>query len=138
MFDLSDAQMHRLQQYDWPGNIRELQNFVERMVITGRPEQALDYLAICGPAEGKEKPLAQPASRAQRIMTDAQMRQMEKANLKAAMERTNWLVYGSRGAAALLGIKPTTLISRLKRFDLYALRPVSLALDEQQNLSDTE
>ena len=138
MFDLSDVQMHRLQQYDWPGNIRELQNFVERMVITGRPEQALAYIAICGPAEGKEKVFVQPSGITQRILTDAQMRQMEKANLKAALERTNWLIYGSRGAAALLGIKPTTLISRLKRFDLYALRPDSLALDEQQNFSDTE
>lgn len=137
-FDLSDEQMHRLQQYDWPGNIRELQNFVERMVITGRPEQALDYLAICGPAEGKEKAFVQPSGIAQRILTDAQMRQMEKANLKAALERTNWLVYGSRGAAALLGIKPTTLISRLKRFDLYALRPASIVLDEQKNFLDRE
>ncbi|WP_291330775.1 sigma 54-interacting transcriptional regulator [Desulfovibrio sp.] len=137
-FDLSGEQMHRLQQYDWPGNIRELQNFVERMVITGRPEQALDYLAICGPAEGKENVFVQSAGITQRILTDAQMRQMEKANLKAALERTNWLVYGNRGAAALLGIKPTTLISRLKRFGLYALRPASIVLDEQESFSDRE
>lgn len=138
VFDLSQEQMRKLQQYGWPGNIRELQNFVERMVITGRPEQALAYLAICGPTGRKENAFAQPAGVAQRILTEAQMRQMEKANLKAALERTNWLIYGSRGAAALLGIKPTTLISRLKRFDLYALRPASIAFEEQQDLPDTE
>ena len=108
------------------------------MVITGRPEQALAYLEICGPTDRKEIALALPAGVAQRILTEAQMRQMEKANLKAALERTNWLIYGSRGAAALLGIKPTTLISRLKRFGLYALRPASLAFEEQKDLPDIE
>lgn len=138
-FDLSDEQMHRLQQYEWPGNIRELQNFVERMVITGRPEQALAYLEICGPTDRKEKHFAQqPAGVAQKILTEAQMRQVEKANLKAALERTNWLIYGNRGAAALLGIKPTTLISRLKRYDLYTLRPSSIAFEDENGFSDTE
>ena len=66
------------------------------------------------------------------------MRHMEKANLKAALERTNWLIYGNRGAAALLGIKPTTLISRLKRFDLYKLRPASISFDEPKDFSGAD
>ncbi|WP_374289939.1 sigma 54-interacting transcriptional regulator [Desulfovibrio desulfuricans] len=138
VFDLSEEQMCRLQQYDWPGNIRELQNFVERMVITGRPEQALAYLSICGPADTKEKLVVQPYGVSHKILTETQMRQMEVDNLKAALERTNWLVYGRRGAAALLGIKPTTLISRLKRFDLYKLRPASVSFEYQQDFFDKE
>ena len=130
--------MLRLRRYSWPGNIRELQNFVERMVITGRPEQALAYLALCGPADLSEKACGEPASGPQKIFTEKQMRHMEKANLKAALERTNWLIYGNRGAAALLGIKPTTLISRLKRFDLYKLRPASISFDEPKDFSGAD
>ena len=137
-FDLSEEQMLRLRRYSWPGNIRELQNFVERLVITGRPEQALAYLALCGPADQAEKACGVPAGGQHKILTEKQMRHMEKANLKAALERTNWLIYGNRGAAALLGIKPTTLISRLKRFDLYKLRPASISFDEPKDFSGAD
>ncbi len=132
VFDVPEAQMNRLRQYDWPGNIRELQNFVERMVITGRPEQALAYLALCEAASPEAEEAAPELCASfgiPKILTEKQMRQLEKDNMKAALERTNWLIYGNRGAAALLGMKPTTLISRLKRFDLYRLRPNSISAD---------
>lgn len=138
VFDLPEEQMRRLRQYGWPGNIRELQNFVERMVITGRPEQALAYLALCGPADRAGNACEQPPASVQKILTENQLRQLEKENLKAALEKTNWLVYGSRGAAALLGMKPTTLISRLKRFDLYKHRPVSISADNPSGLDTAD
>lgn len=130
IFEVPEAQMNKLCQYDWPGNIRELQNFVERMVITGRPEQALAYLALCEtPQPDEPTQETRPSYGLPRILTEQQMRQMEKDNLKIALERTNWLIYGKRGAAALLGMKPTTLISRLKRFDLYKLRADAISSD---------
>lgn len=138
IFDVPEEQMNKLRQYDWPGNIRELQNFVERMVITGRPDQALAYLALYEPPR-QEESVQEPRSSfgIPKILTEKQMRQLEKDNMMAALERTNWLIYGSRGAAALLGMKPTTLISRLKRFDLYRLRPSSISTDWPVDPADT-
>ena len=51
------------------------------------------------------------------------MRELEKANMQAALRQTNWRIYGPRGAAKLLGVNPTTLISRLKKLGIYLPRP---------------
>ncbi len=107
---LRRADVEALRAYGWPGNIRELQNAIERAVITAR-EGVLEF------------PFAPPAAAGARaaeggVLTDAAIRELERANLVAALERCGGVVYGPDGAAALLGMKPTTLASRLQRMGI--------------------
>lgn len=108
---LTLANVQKLQQYDWPGNVRELQHVIERAVIItagGRFQIELPASAKVTPAS--EVPLAGSGE----IRTDAQMRQVEADNIRAALEAAKGKVSGSGGAAELLGMKPTTLASRIK------------------------
>lgn len=119
---LTEGQMARLVAYDWPGNIRELQNIVERMVITAQPDQVLLELGR-GPGGPKEcAPTPAGAALPERVLTEKELRELETANMQAALRQTNWRIYGSRGAARLLGLNPTTLISRLKKLGIYLPR----------------
>ncbi|MEM7350667.1 MAG: sigma 54-interacting transcriptional regulator [Acidobacteriota bacterium] len=114
---LTQANIDQLQGYDWPGNIRELRNVIERAVIVARAGE----LRFDLPTSGATQPTAtQPPSPAlgqpgQAVISDAEMRDQERRNLIAALESTGWKVYGPEGAAALLGIKPSTLASRIKK-----------------------
>jgi len=114
---LTPKKLDQLIAYSWPGNIRELQNIIERIVITANPSEILDGLTTV-PHEG-EHAQSERAPDEPRLMTEADLRELEKQNMLLAMEMTNWKMYGERGAAQLLGIKPTTLISRLKKLGLY-------------------
>ena len=112
---LTQANILSLQNYDWPGNIRELQNVMERAVITSREKNLLFDL----PKEGitkKSKPelLATP----QRVYSEEEFRDLERNNILLALRQTSWKIYGADGAAALLGIKPTTLTSRIKKYEI--------------------
>lgn len=119
---LTEPQMARLVAYDWPGNIRELQNIVERMVITAQADQVLLELGH-GPGGPKEcAPTPASVALPERILTEKELRELETANMQAALRQTNWRIYGHRGAAKLLGLNPTTLISRLKKLGIYLPR----------------
>jgi len=119
---LSEGQRQRLVAYDWPGNIRELQNIVERIVITAQPDQVLLELDR-SPAAVREE-LADPPAMIlpKRVLTEQELRDLEKSNMQEALRQMNWRIYGPRGAAKLLGINPTTLISRLKKLGIYVSR----------------
>lgn len=117
---LTQAHVIDLQKYDWPGNIRELQNVIERAVITSRctnlqfglPKMSEDTR----PLMIKRK---KSASQGQtEIMTEDEMRDFERENIRTALEKANWKVYGHDGAATLLHIKPTTLVSRMQKMGL--------------------
>lgn len=106
-----DAVKRRLTGYPWPGNVRELENVVERALITSN-DGTLD-LARALP----ESPVPNPAPAAPKpgvILTAAELLQLERANIAAALEAAGGKVAGPRGAAALLGMKPSTLSSRIK------------------------
>jgi transcriptional regulator with GAF, ATPase, and Fis domain len=108
---LSIAAIHRLQGYDWPGNVRELQHVLERAAISStRGGLSLDL-----PGKPSQRASSPPSAHpAREILTEAQMRAFEADNLRAAMQRARGKVYGPEGAADILGLKPTTLLSRLK------------------------
>lgn len=113
---LSKGDIEHMQRYSWPGNIRELQNVVERMLITSQGvEQFIDLQDSPALQPGPEE-AAGPAG----ILTDAQLRQLEADNLRAALRSCNGRLFGKDGAAQLLGLKPTTLASRLKRMNIRA------------------
>jgi transcriptional regulator with GAF, ATPase, and Fis domain len=105
-----------LRRYSWPGNIRELQNVIERAVILSRGGPLRLDLALPPdrPDVSPRPPPERDADGPIDVVTDREFRQRERQNLIAALEKAGWKIYGNGGAAALLGMKPTTLISRMK------------------------
>jgi PAS domain S-box-containing protein len=121
--NLRVSDVEKLKQYDWPGNVRELENVIERQVITadgsldfdltGRDQdEALDQ-------HGETPP---PRHSGTQVMTDTEFQALEKENLIQAMTATAGRVSGDDGAAVMLGMKPTTLSSRLKKLGINAAR----------------
>ena len=117
---LTQAHAVTLQGYDWPGNVRELQNVIERAVITSRGDALHFDLTDLVQAPGSFTPSATiPKTRlVMEVIPEAEKPQRERENILAALERSNWKVGGAGGAAELLGIKPTTLHSRIKKMGL--------------------
>ncbi|MCG6114829.1 MAG: sigma 54-interacting transcriptional regulator [Mesorhizobium sp.] len=111
---LRPEDMERLQAYSWPGNIRELQNVLERAVILARDGiLAIDLPSSPGPVQ--RTPVASSSAP---IRSDEQRRRAELDDIEAALRATSGKVSGSGGAAELLGLKPTTLASRIKSFGI--------------------
>jgi formate hydrogenlyase transcriptional activator len=116
---IPDEVMEVLKHYRWPGNIRELQNFIERAVImtTGRvlrPDMA----------ELRTEVSVSPTVQ---TLEDA-----ERAHITATLRETGWVVGGRNGAAAKLGLPRTTLIAMMRRL---RITPDGIQAPESQNLS---
>lgn len=114
---LTEANLMDLKSHDWPGNVRELQNIIERALILaphGRLHFDLPRINAGVPPlhRGRNDDSPRPA---ESILTDAAIRALQRQSMLAALVQCNWKVYGRTGAAALLGIKPTTLIERMRR-----------------------
>jgi transcriptional regulator with GAF, ATPase, and Fis domain len=106
-----------LARYDWPGNVRELQNVIERAVILSDGNRLrLDLVSLDRTAPGSD---VAPAASGD-IVPEREWRQRERANLLAALKRAGGRIHGEGGAAELLGIRPSTLQSRLKAFRISA------------------
>ncbi len=102
--------MDALVRYPWPGNIRELRNMVERaMILSNGSTLVVDVPDSTAPA----------ASRAV-LMTE-----VEQSHIVSVMEKTGWRIRGKGGAAELLGLKPTTLESRMKKLGITRNTPCS-------------
>jgi len=116
---LTQAHIAQFQNHDWPGNVRELQNTIERALILAQngvlwfdlPDSQRTTAA--GPVAPGTEGAAEPA-----ILSDAEFQQRERDNVLAALNKTGWKIHGPGGTAELLGVKPTTLISRLKKMGL--------------------
>lgn len=110
---LTRQQAETLKKHDWPGNIRELKNVIERAVILSQADRVRLDLAMPEAAlAGRVVDIPTPENND--FVTDAEMREIEKANLIAALRHVNWKVWGEGGAAQLLGLKPSTLSYRMK------------------------
>ena len=121
-----------LEQYSWPGNIRELQNVIERGVImtTGTilSRHTTEHLTLheVGPVGGLE--IMEPAST--KSLADA-----ERAHITGILRETNWVVGGAHGAAAVLGLPRTTLIARMQRLGISGVTPRSRSAQPPRRLS---
>lgn len=104
---ISSADMQRLTQYAWPGNARELQNVIERGAILARGGQIRVDLPEPAPSH-------RIANAAAQVVTEDGRRDRDRANIVAALDACGGKIFGHGGAAELLGIKPTTLASRIK------------------------
>jgi hydrogenase-4 transcriptional activator len=116
---LTRAGVETLQCYEWPGNIRELRNVIERAVIFARGG-ALEFDL---PATGSSLDLSSLGPRdvdqvEPEYLTEAEMRRRERQNIFAVLQKASWKIKGVDGAAELLGVKPTTLSSRIEKMGL--------------------
>ena len=122
---LTRAAVTQLQSYDWPGNVRELRNVVERAVILARGG-ALEFdlpvsnqaLPLALPSPGAAGNPAQP-----KFLTEVELERFERENLVLALEAAHWKIKGPDGASELLGVKPTTLLSRMTKWGLKKPEP---------------
>jgi formate hydrogenlyase transcriptional activator len=110
--------MNVLVRYHWPGNIRELQNLVERAVILSTGP----ILKV--PLNDLQAPPAPAAAR--RIPT---LQEAERRHILEALDASNWVISGPNGAAASLGLKRSTLQARM---DKLGLRRARTAASSQQ------
>jgi PAS domain S-box-containing protein len=108
-----------LERYNWPGNIRELQNVIERAVITSQTGKLIFNLEKGNNSKPLSSPRNQEHSLAKaKILTFAEVKKFERENILTALEKTNWKIFGKDGAAELLDIPPTTLATRIQRMGL--------------------
>jgi transcriptional regulator with GAF, ATPase, and Fis domain len=119
---LLEHDVSALQRYSWPGNVRELQNVIERAVITAKGGRLRLHLLGAERAGTPESSVSREPQTSQ-VLTDEAIRDLERKNLLAALERAGGKIYGAGGAAELLGMKPTTVASRIERLGLK--RPTS-------------
>jgi transcriptional regulator with GAF, ATPase, and Fis domain len=128
---LTPGAIRALSAYDWPGNVRELQNVLERAVIFSQggplqldtlPTPLTELRALASDSlRSASTPASDPASADAGlaiIPTRAELKQRERQSIQAALAQTGGKVFGPGGAAELLGMKPTTLASRIKALGL--------------------
>ena len=120
---LTRAGVVKLQSYDWPGNIRELRNVIERGVILARGgslEFDLPLQTAASPSTSSESQLGDKTTGADEtgFLTETELQLRERDNLLRVLRKTNWKIKGPDGAAELLGVKPTTLLSRIEKWGL--------------------
>jgi transcriptional regulator with GAF, ATPase, and Fis domain len=105
---LTEAALRQLTTRDWPGNIRELENLIERAIILARDGQLRFE-----PAPAVAAPRPPSASSALPSLSRAAMEKHQREAILAALERSRGRVSGAGGAAELLGMKASTLFSRM-------------------------
>jgi transcriptional regulator with GAF, ATPase, and Fis domain len=108
--------MERLMRYDWPGNIRELENVVERALVLGTGEVLRFDKQLLGEAQPTR-------SEGEKLTT---LEDHERRYILKVLEATGGVVSGERGAAKVLGMKPTTLQSRMKKLGIQPTRQYSV------------
>jgi PAS domain S-box-containing protein len=106
-----------LQKHQWPGNIRELRNVIERAVILTKGARLRLDLAMGGAVKAEDAPEPTFAD-THHFLTESEFRARERENLVAALRSADWRVWGPDGAAAMLGIKPSTLSYRMTAFSI--------------------
>ena len=114
---LSKQNTIALKKHQWPGNIRELKNVMERAVILSKGNRLRLDLAMGTSAQSVYTPEIHEGDDSL-FLTESEFRDKEKANLVAALCAAGWRVWGPDGAAAMLGIKPSTLSYRMDAFGI--------------------
>jgi formate hydrogenlyase transcriptional activator len=98
--------MTAVERYSWPGNIRELQNFIERSVILTRSAEL-------------QAPVAELTNIGKMIAGGRTLADADRAHITATLRETNWVVGGRNGAATRLGVNRTTLIAKMRKLGIF-------------------
>jgi formate hydrogenlyase transcriptional activator len=136
---ISDEAMRRLTGYTWPGNIRELQNVIERAVILSSGKMLVLAEELRAPATPllsrrvSEPSNSTPSEKSALIQTPAardgapaadvsvvggSLDDVERRHIEAVLNQTNWMIEGEEGAARILDLKPSTLRSRMQKLGI--------------------
>jgi len=131
------ATMERLRRYSWPGNVRELENVLERAIILSNgptleidPEvfssTAATRSADAGPLSvSSAETTRQAAAGAGRTSPLGSLESKMRKHIVAALEQSNWVIDGPRGAAKILDLHPNTLRSRMKKLGIVRAPPMA-------------
>jgi DNA-binding NtrC family response regulator len=106
--NVAHGSMEALQNYQWPGNARELRNVVEHAIIT---------------SQGRTPQFRLPRPVTEEDSTSGKMEDVERAHILSVLKKTGWRISGKGGTAEILGMKRTTLNSKMKKLGLQ--RPAS-------------
>lgn len=113
----SQKHILELQHYDWPGNIRELQNVLERALITAK-HGAVSFQYLLEQESSQVLLQHNQTVAIEQVLTIQQLKKLEMTNLQLAIKQCEGKIFGDEGAAKRLGINPTTLISKLKKLGI--------------------
>ncbi len=142
---LSGENVEALRSYHYPGNVRELENIIERAGILSQcylynltMQQILDAMLLS--EQRKQLDAMKQGSREEipakpTIMSYAEIKKLERDNVIAALQATNYRIYGVGGAAELLEVKPTTLASRVRALKI-PLRPAADSSIEETDVNE--
>ena len=128
---IASETMDRLVSYPWPGNIRELQNVIERAVVLSRGpalELDRDLLPVparlgSGPGVERHAEPGRPLAKSAASGLAAALEETERAHIVAALERADGVIEGPRGAAKILEMHPNTLRSRMEKLGIRRSSP---------------
>ncbi len=107
IYTVSKATIKMLQEYSWPGNVRELENIIERAVIVSRGKMLQIAEKLESHHDGD-----------QRGTSDKSLQEIEKDHILQVLKQTHWRIEGENGAAAILGINPSTLRGRMRKLGI--------------------
>jgi len=116
--NLTQSQVEAMRTYEWPGNIRELKNVIERAVILSPADASRLELSLPTAGAPVQPAVAEADSAAPDFLTEREMKARQRDNLRRALEFAGWRVSGKGGAAELLGLRPSTLTDRMRSFGL--------------------
>ena len=120
---ISQDSMELLSRYNWPGNIRELQNVVERAVVLS-PGPVLKLGPDLLPSTGAPSPAEEVVTTTRAAQggngqsQNASLEEVEKHHIIEVLKQTGWVIEGPRGAAKILSLHPNTLRSRMKKLGI--------------------
>jgi len=118
---VSQETMKLLVDYPWPGNIRELQNIIERGIVLSHGP-ILKLGPDLSPLEEPECDPGTGIADAHELAPDASLEEVEKQHILRVLERTGWVISGPNGAGAILNVHPNTLRSLMKRLGIQGPR----------------
>jgi PAS domain S-box-containing protein len=122
-YRIPEGVLEALRRYDWPGNVRELQNVIERAVLLSKGNtlelpEGWDTTPISGWIAAKRAAMRVEAPPAP-TPAEVTLEELERRHILEVLQQSNWRIEGVRGAAAKLGLKPSTLRSRMLKLKLH-------------------
>jgi formate hydrogenlyase transcriptional activator len=108
---ISKDTMDRITSYPWPGNIRELQNVIERAVVLSQGSEIQIDESVLGLHVSSE------------LTMDQTLEDVERSHITSILEKTNWVIDGKKGAASILNLNPSTLRSRMQKLGIKKRHP---------------